>query len=270
MPIGGGAQFSHLLGRVLIAALLLTAYPEISNTVAAIADAVSDKLGNFNDVHAVLAKAGAVIKHHTWSWTSIGDTLIWIVSYLAYFFLYVTVFFFDAAIIYCLVLLYIFSPILIAFFILPQTASLTKGMFRTLFEVACWKVVWSVLGTLLWSAALNNFNQPATAANFVTQLAITMMLIFSIILTPVVTRSLITGTLSMAASQMTGYAAVGLSAGVLSPTALAGFAKMGTKKATVGSFKMGKKMYSKSKSFVFPKKEDAKKPSPEYYAKGGK
>lgn len=245
LPIGGTPHFSQLVGRALVAAILLVAYPEISNAIAATADAVADKLGGFNNVHLVLDKAGETLKNHAWSWTSMGDTLIWAVSYLAYFFLYVTVFFFDAAIVYCLVLLYIFSPLMIALYILPQTAAVTGGLFRSLFEVAAWKITWSVLGTLLWSSALNNFNQ--SGMNFITQLAFTLMLAFSILLTPVIVRNLISGTLTGVASQVAGYSAIGLSAGVLSPAALTGLVKAGSLKTVALPVKAGKLTYSGAK-----------------------
>ena len=92
------------------------AYPEISNTVSAVADSVAEHLGSINSFSNVLASAGAALKEHSWSWTSIGDSLLSVVSYAAYLILYVTVYFFDAAIVYCLVLLYIFSPIMIVFY----------------------------------------------------------------------------------------------------------------------------------------------------------
>ncbi|MFZ4402487.1 MAG: hypothetical protein ACOYOK_00155 [Pseudobdellovibrionaceae bacterium] len=229
MPIGGVPAFQQLVGRALIAAILLIAYPQISNWIAAVADAVSDHLGSINNYKAVLKTAGATFKEHSWSWTSLGDTLLSVVAILAYFILYFTVFFFDAAIVYCLVLLYIFSPIMIAFYILPQTAAMTGGLFRTLFEIAAWKIVWSVLGTLLWSTALHNFE--AKGQNFITLLALTLMLAFSILLTPIVVRNLISGALSNVASQTAGLSAIGLSAGLASPGALAGLASKGTKKA---------------------------------------
>ena len=230
LPLGSAPSFAQLVGRALIAAILLSAYPDISNAVAAVADSVADRLGSVNTYHSVLSSAGQVLKDHSWSWTSIGDTLLSVVAYAAYLILYLTVFFFDAAIVYCLVLLYIFSPIMIAFYILPQTASVTGGLFRTLFEIALWKIVWSVLGTLLWSTALHDFE--AKGQNFITLLALTLMLAFSILLTPIVVRNLISGTLSSVASQTAGLAAAGLSAGFASPVALAGLTKLGTAKAT--------------------------------------
>lgn len=229
MPIGGVPAFSQLVGRALVAAILLAAYPEISNTVAAVADAVADRLGSINTFNSVLHSAGATLKDHSWSWTSLGDTLLSVVAYAAYLLLYVTVFFFDAAIVYCLVLLYIFSPIMIVFYILPQTAAMTSGLFRTLYEIAAWKIVWSVLGTLLWSTALHDFE--VKGQNFITLLALTLMLAFSILLTPIVVRNLISGALSSVATQTAGLAAIGMSAGLASPAALAGLAKTGSAKA---------------------------------------
>ena len=250
LPIGGTPAFSQLLGRTLIAAILLVAYPEISNAVAAVADSVADKLGGFNNIHAVLEKAGDTLKAHSWSWTSIGDTLIWIVTYLAYFLLYVTVFFFDAAVIYCMTLLYIFSPVLIVFYILPQTASVTSGLFRSLFEIAIWKIVWSVLATLLWSSALNNFSQPETLSNFIVQLALTLMLTFSILMTPMVVKSLISGAISGIATQAAGYAALTMTAGAASPAAVSGFIQKKGVSLAKGGLKLSSKGFQSSRKFM--------------------
>lgn len=245
MPIGGSLGFPQLVGRTLIAAILLAAYPEISNMVAAVADAVADKVGDLNSFHHLLESAGAALKEHSWSWTSVGDTLLSVVSYAAYGILYLTVFFFDAAIVYCLVLLYIFSPLMIAFYILPATAGMTTGLFRTLFEIASWKIVWSVLGTLLWSTALNNFKNPGQG-NFITLLALTLMLALSILLTPIVVKNLISGALSGIAGQTAGLAAMGLSAGFLSPAVVAAKTKMVTAKTGGWALKTTGKGISKS------------------------
>lgn len=235
LPLGGTPQFSLLVGRVFVACILLIAYPDISNAVASVADAIAAKIGSFNDVDRVLSAAGETLKNHSWSWTSLADSLLWLVTYLAYFLLYVTVFFFDAAIIYCMVLLYIFSPLMIALYVLPQTAAITGGLFRTLFEIACWKIVWAVLANLLWSAALNNFSRPDSAGTFITQLALTLMLAFSVMMTPMVVKALISGALSSVATKTAGYAAMGLTAGMASPTAVTGLLTTGSKKLAAGA-----------------------------------
>lgn len=63
------------------------------------------------------------------------------------------------------------------------------------------------------------------------------MLVFSVILTPLVVRNLISGSLSSIASQTAGLAALGLSAGFLSPGAIAGLTSTGTKKAGAATIK---------------------------------
>lgn len=249
MPIGGMPTFTQLIGRALVACILLISYPEISNTVSAVADGIADHLGSLNHFTNVLESAGSALKQHSWSWTSLGDTLLSVASYAVYLILYLTVFFFDAAIVYCLVLLYIFSPMMIAFYILPQTASLTGGLFRTLFEIATWKIVWCILGTLLWSTALNNFKHSGEG-NFITLIALTLMLAFSILLTPIVVRNLISGTLSSVASQTAGLAAVALSAGTLAPSKLAALTGLGTKKAALWTGKTLSKGIGKSYSLT--------------------
>lgn len=108
-----------------------------------------------------------------------------------------------------------------------------------------------LLGTLLWSTALNNFKNSGQG-DFITLLALTLMLVFSVILTPLVVRNLISGSLSNIASQTAGLAALGLSAGFLSPGAIAGLTSTGTKKAGAATIKgaawAGSKTYSGAKS----------------------
>ncbi len=80
MPVGGSLSFPQLVGRTFIAAILLAAYPEISNMVAAVADAVADKIGDLNSFHHLLESAGAALKEHSWSWTSGRWRLPWSMS----------------------------------------------------------------------------------------------------------------------------------------------------------------------------------------------
>lgn len=273
MPLGGTPTFTQLIGRVFIAAMLLIAYPEISNTVADIADAIADKIGSINTMHSALSAAGENLKAQSWSWTSIGDTVVAAIAYLAYLILYISVFFFDAAIFYCTLLLYVFSPLMIAFFILPQTAGMTAGLFRALFEIAAWKIVFSVLGTLLWSSALSSFTH-ADGMNFITLIVLTLMLALSLLMTPIIVKNLISGTVSGIAAQTAGLATVGLSGGVLSPAGLAGLAKTksaaGIKFAKGAAWKGAKASYrgmKKSPAFIrsgFDRKVEAPKSNDEY------
>jgi hypothetical protein len=158
-PIGGVPQMAPLVGRVLVAAIMLHSYAEVSNFLSEITDALATRLGNLNEFHNVLSRMGDKLGEFSWSWTSIKETTTLVFSFITFFLLYISIYIANAGVIYVWVLLYVFSPLLIALFILPSTAAATKAMYRSLFEVCAWKIVWSVLATLLWSAALSEINK---------------------------------------------------------------------------------------------------------------
>ena len=142
-PVGGVPSFGTLVGRALIAALILHAYPEITNTIADITDAVAQKLGDLNDFKLILDRMGDKLGELSWSWVSFKETIMLIISFLTFFLLYFSIHIADSFYIYVWVMLYVFSPLLIALYVLPQTAGATKALFRSLIEVASWKIVWS-------------------------------------------------------------------------------------------------------------------------------
>lgn len=224
VPLGGVPSFGPLVGRSLVAAVLLISYPEIANAIADLADELAARVGDINQFKVVLNRAGESLETVSWSWGSIGDSFIFVISYLAFFILHVTVYFFDAAIVYAWVLLYIFSPLLIALFVLPQTAGATTGLFRSLFEISAWKVVWAVLGTLLWSSALHNFDPHQPNKNFITSLTFTIILSLSILCTPMVVRALMSKGVSSMAATLSGAAGTAIVASAVGPASLSALA----------------------------------------------
>ena len=189
LPLGGSPGIAVLLGRTLVASILLYAYPEISNAFADLIDAVAMKLGNLNDFNLVLGKLSEKLDNLTWSWVNFKDSIIAILSYLSFFLLYISVYAVQAFMIFSWTILFVFSPLLIALFVLPATAGATSSLFRSLIEVGMWKVTWSVLSTLLWSFALSDINQGAEV-NFLTAIFLNLILAGSLLMTPMVVSAL--------------------------------------------------------------------------------
>ena len=250
MPLGVVPAFPQLVGRALICGILLASYPEIANSIAAVADGLAEKIGDLNTFKNVLGKAGGVISKLSWSWTSIGDSFVFIVSYLSFCLLHVTVFFFDAAVSYAWVLLYVFSPLLIALFILPQTSSATAALFRSLIEVSAWKVVCAVLGTLLWSTALRNFENVGDQTNFITVLTYTIILSLSVICTPLVVRSLFNKGVSGLASTLGGAAGSALLASAGGAAGIKMLALGPTQATVAGVRRIATTPFQKSREFI--------------------
>lgn len=222
-PLGGSTLLPQLVARTVIAAILLHSYPEISNTIADITDGLAKQLGDLNQLKTVLDGFDQKLNHMSGMWTSIKDSLIMLVSFLLFFILYVSVYLADAGVIFGWTLLYIFSPLLIVMYILPATAQITSTLYRSLFEISAWKIVWSVLATLLWSFALGTINKPESEVNFITVLALNLILAASILFTPQVVHALVSKGISGIASQMSG---VSTAASLLNPGArVAGVAR---------------------------------------------
>jgi hypothetical protein len=233
MPMGQVPEFFSLVGRAVIAAFLLVALPEIMNALADITDSVSKDVGQLNNFKLVLGRLGEKIGTLTWSWVSVKDSVLLIISYLTFFLLYVSVYMADTLFLFTWTLLYIFSPILIAAFVLPSTAQATKGLFQALIEVSCWKVTWSVLAALLWSFALSEINKPGYEVDFLTAILLNILLAFSVLVAPLVVGKLLRGGVHTAASALGGAI---LGAAALTPMGVTGMATRAVGRAA-GAFR---------------------------------
>lgn len=236
-PIGQVPNFGTMVGRVLIAAILLHAYPEITNTIADVTDAVAGKLGDLNNFKLILDRMGDKLGELSWSWVSFKETIMLIISFATFFILYFSIHIADSFYIYVWVMLYVFSPLLIALYVLPVTASATSALFRSLIEVACWKIVWSVIATLLWSSALSQINHDGSQISFLTAIGFNIILAGSLLLTPFVVHALASGGLAQMGKDLSSLAIGGAT---FSPGSAMKFTKkLGTKtfSGNSGSFK---------------------------------
>lgn len=219
MPLGNSPAFMTLVGRCLIATLLLVALPEIMNIVADATDSISKEIGDLNNFKLVLGRLGEKLKDLSFSWTSLRDVITILISFLSFFALYITVYFADAAFLFCWTLIYVFSPLVLALYVFPQTAGATTALFRSILEVSLWKICWSVMATLLWSTALSDINKPDAHVNWLTSIVLNLMLMISVLMTPKLVRALLSGGLSELASGAQG--AVMTAASMTPPVALA-------------------------------------------------
>lgn len=219
MPLGQVPEFFQLAGRAIVAAFILAAFPEIMNFLADITDALAKEIGQINNFALVVHKLGEKIGTLTWSWVSVKDSILLLISYVTFFLLYISVYIVESMYLLVWTLIFIFSPLLIAAFTLPSTAAATRGLFQSLIEVCLWKICWSVLAALLWSFALSEINKPEYDVDFFTAIILNLMLAFSVLLTPMIVSSLLRGGLASQGSFM-GSAVLGAAA--LTPTKILG------------------------------------------------
>ncbi len=221
-PLGQMPNFSTLVGRAIIAAFLLHAYPEITNTIADVTDAVSQRLGDLNNFKLILDRMGDKLGELSWSWVSIKESMMLLISFLTFFVLYFSIHIADSFYIYVWVMLYVFSPLLIALYVLPSTSSATTALFRSLLEVAAWKIVWSVTATLLWSSALSKINDSGSQISFLTAICFNIILAGSLLLTPFIVHALMGAGVAQMGKDLGSLAIGGM---VISPAKTASVSK---------------------------------------------
>lgn len=200
IPLGNTPQFPQMVARVFIASMLLVAIPEIMNALATVTDAIAKEIGQFLEFKHVLERLSDKFGEMSWSWVSIKDSVVILISYLSFFAFYISVYLADAFFLYSWMLIYVFSPLLIALYVFPMTANATTMLFKSVIEVCAWKIVWCVMSSLLWSMALSDINNPEHGINFLTVIILNLMLAFSVILTPKITSSFLGGGISLVAS----------------------------------------------------------------------
>ncbi len=210
LPIGGTPSFGPLVGRVLIAAILLYTYPEVANMLRNVTTALSEKLGDLAGFRVALDKMGQKVDQLSWSWTSVRQSVIVGLSYLAFFLLYFSVHVAQAIHLYSSVLLYICSPILIALFVLPQTAAATSGLYRSLIEVSMWKPVWCIIATLVWSTGISEIQAEGSGVSFLSAVCFCLIAAGSLLATPMVVHALAGAGLSSMAQNVSTIAVPGV------------------------------------------------------------
>jgi hypothetical protein len=265
LPLGGDASFSALVGRVVVAAILLHSYPEVTNLIADVTESVAKQIGDLNSIKLVLSKMGDKIDELTWSWTSVKESVIFLISFISFFALYLSVYIIEAVQLYAWTLLYIVSPVLIALFVLPATAGATKALYHSLIEISCWKIVWSLLATLLWSAVLSKMTQPGSDINFLSAVCYNLMLAGSVLMAPMIVGALAgSGIANLVRNTSGGIAAA---TAFLTPKAIMAAGKMVSRKGynmTLGTAnKISENYFPKAQSVLqkVPYIREPKRPS---------
>lgn len=80
------------------------------------------------------------------------------------------------------------SPLLLLFNIFGATAQITTNLFRGMIEVACWKIVWAILGAMLASLSFGKIY--LMEGSYVTVIVMNFVIAVAMLATPMVVKSL--------------------------------------------------------------------------------
>jgi hypothetical protein len=182
-----------VLKRSVVATLLLVAFPDISRAILFIADGITERIDSLNSLDALIRMAQEKAQNYSLSPTSLllqfNDLIIATLSFLSYLVLYIARYLTIAMYHFFWTFFMISAPLLILFHVFRSTSQITANLFKGMIEVACWKIVWAILGAML--SALSFGDAYRAEGNYLTLMVMNFVIAIAMLATPMMVRSLV-------------------------------------------------------------------------------
>ena len=187
----GSGDFLEKVKRVFVATLLLIGFPEITQAILEITNGLADKIDDMSGIENIMKMAGEKIESYQKpsfkSLLMFGDLLVAVLTYLSYIILYCGRFVMLAIYHFSWSFLTILSPVILLFHVFSP--KMTVNLFKSMVEIASWKIVWAILSLILkslpWGKTLE------LEGNYLTLIVMNFVIALCMVGTPLVVRSLV-------------------------------------------------------------------------------
>ncbi|OQW47582.1 MAG: hypothetical protein A4S09_14815 [Proteobacteria bacterium SG_bin7] len=191
----GSPEFIDIIKRAVIATILLAAFPDISNAILYVTEGVAEKIDKLNSLDVLIRMAQEKSDSYSVSVTSVilqfNDLIIATLSFLSYLILYIARYLTIAMYHFFWIFFMISAPLLLLFNLFEGTQVITKNLFKGMIEVACWKIVWAILGAML--AALSFGDAYRAEGNYLVLIVMNFVISVAMLMTPSIVKSLVGG-----------------------------------------------------------------------------
>lgn len=193
LGISGGVIIR--LKRLIIVALLLVSFPTIAEFAQIIGVEIAKSIDNMTGIDQVLdaaAKKADLYSFDLQGLLNLGTDLIMGALVLISFLILVLARYLLLAFqhFYWL-LLVVLGPFMILCTLFESASGITKGLFKNMFQVAAWPVIWSVLSAFL--KAMPFASAYETAGSFVTIITLNLIIAIALLFSPFIVSQLCEG-----------------------------------------------------------------------------
>ncbi len=158
-----GGKFESLFRRLIIAIMLLVAFPTISSAIQGVESQLLAAFGgdqSISDIFGKVADKAKDIKNvGGFSWIKVGESVLALIATLSFLLLAVIQHFLNVLHVTIWNLLHILGPLALLACLFPSMSNIPKGIFSGMLELALWKPMWAILAQLL--IAIGFGEQPA-------------------------------------------------------------------------------------------------------------
>lgn len=192
---GSSVAFVDILKRAVISTFLLAAFPEISSAIVYLADGVAERIDTLNSLETFVRmaqeKTAANSESSMSSLLMFNDLIVSTLVFLSYILVYCARYLTLAMYHFFWTFFTIAAPLLLLFNLFGATAQITSNLFKGMIEVACWKIVWAILGAML--AALSYGDLYLTEGSYIVIVVMNFIIALAMIMTPQMVKSLVGG-----------------------------------------------------------------------------
>ncbi|MBI4925853.1 MAG: hypothetical protein HY843_08015 [Bdellovibrio sp.] len=210
----GSSDFLLTFKRAFVATLLLVGFQEISQAILVISSGIADKIDNVNNLDNLIQMAGNKAKGYTLSPTSIvlgfNDLLIAVLTFLSYVVLYIARYLIVALYHFMWLFLSISAPLLLLFHLFRGTSQIPINLFKSMIEVASYKIVWAIMSSMMTALAFGNAY--AADGNYLTVILLNFIIAIAMLGTPLIVKSVVGSGLNSAAESIGAGAVVAIAA----------------------------------------------------------
>lgn len=226
----------EILRRVVVAVLMLLSFKFVIGSIAELSDALTSHISQDNSIWEFLEKLGPdQNKSESSAWFDFKNSFIYAISLLCYLVAYLGFFISEAIVAFVWSVLYALSPLLILCYVSKSTSSVTANLFKGLFIVSTWRILYACLGALLMNMELDK--SAVGIDDWLLTAVVNLCIGLSMLAVPLFTKSLIGSGLSQAGTTLAAgatFAAGGFAKGFADMAARKGvnFAKYSTRPLT--------------------------------------
>jgi hypothetical protein len=183
------------LKRLFLVALLLVAFPTIAEFSQTLGVEIARSIDDMTGIDAVLDAASKRAELYSFDLDGLinlgSDLLVGGLVLISFVILIVARFFLLAFQHFYWFLLVALGPFLILGSLFEASSGITKGLFKSMFQVACWPVIWSVLSAFL--KAMPFASAYSVEGNLITVITLNLIIAVALMFSPFIVSQLADG-----------------------------------------------------------------------------
>lgn len=186
---GQSPNANEIVRRTVISILLLISFGFVVNTIAMLSDGITARIDQTQNLWETIKHMGPNSQGESDGLFDMRGHVVYFFSIGAYLIAYIGFFASVALMNFVWAILYVCAPLMILCYIPPITAGIVGNLYRGLVSVATWKILWTLLGSLLLKLSITP--KDAGIDNVFLSMVMNLLIGVSMLLIPLFTKSLI-------------------------------------------------------------------------------